>query len=72
MIPSKGYAVQDATTDLAPWNFERRELGPHDVQFDIHFVEFATVIASNKKRLGWLYLSNGSRTRNCGESSSSR
>jgi uncharacterized zinc-type alcohol dehydrogenase-like protein len=26
MIPSKGYAVQDATTDLAPWNFERREL----------------------------------------------
>ena len=37
MIPTKGYAVQDAKTDLAPWNFERRELGPHDVQFDIQF-----------------------------------
>lgn len=37
MIQSKGYAAQDAQTDLAPWNFERREVGPHDVQFDIQF-----------------------------------
>lgn len=37
MIPAKGYAAQDAHTNLAPWNFERRELGPHDVQFDIQF-----------------------------------
>lgn len=37
MIQSKGYAAQDAKTDLAPWNFERREVGPHDVQFDIQF-----------------------------------
>ena len=37
MIPTKGYAVQDAKTDLAPWSFERREVGPHDVQFDIQF-----------------------------------
>lgn len=35
MIPVKGYAAQDAETDLAPWDFERREVGPHDVQFDI-------------------------------------
>ncbi|WP_153799523.1 NAD(P)-dependent alcohol dehydrogenase [Foetidibacter luteolus] len=35
MIPTKGYAAQDATSDLAPWSFERREVGPHDVQFDI-------------------------------------
>ncbi|XZF15916.1 NAD(P)-dependent alcohol dehydrogenase [Chitinophagaceae bacterium MMS25-I14] len=35
MIQAKGYAAQSVTTDLAPWNFERRELGPHDVQFDI-------------------------------------
>ncbi|HET6254491.1 MAG TPA: NAD(P)-dependent alcohol dehydrogenase [Puia sp.] len=35
MIPVKGYAAQSPTTDLAPWNFERREVGPHDVQFDI-------------------------------------
>ncbi|GAA4320274.1 NAD(P)-dependent alcohol dehydrogenase [Mucilaginibacter gynuensis] len=35
MIPVKGYAAQNAQTDLAPWNFERREVGPHDVQFEI-------------------------------------
>ncbi|AWG25894.1 NAD(P)-dependent alcohol dehydrogenase [Flavobacterium kingsejongi] len=35
MIPTKGYAAQSPETDLAPWNFERREVGPHDVQFDI-------------------------------------
>lgn len=22
---------------MAPWNFERQEVGPHDVQFDIQF-----------------------------------
>ena len=37
MIPVKGYAAQSPTTDLAPWNFERREVGPQDVQFDILF-----------------------------------
>lgn len=35
MTPSKGYAAQSATTNLSPWNFERRDVGPHDVQFDI-------------------------------------
>lgn len=37
MISAKSYAVQDAQSDLAPWSFERREVGPHDVQFDIQF-----------------------------------
>ena len=37
MIATKGYAAQSPTTDLAPWNFERRDVGPHDVQFDILF-----------------------------------
>lgn len=35
MITAKAYAAQSPTTDLAPWDFERREVGPHDVQFDI-------------------------------------
>jgi alcohol dehydrogenase (NADP+) len=35
MIPVKVYAAESPTTDLAPWSFERREVGPHDVQFDI-------------------------------------
>ncbi|HEY5535351.1 MAG TPA: NAD(P)-dependent alcohol dehydrogenase [Ignavibacteria bacterium] len=35
MIKVKGYAAQSAKLDLAPWNFERREAGPHDVQFEI-------------------------------------
>jgi uncharacterized zinc-type alcohol dehydrogenase-like protein len=37
MIATKGYAAQSPTTNLAPWDFERREVGPHDVQFDIQF-----------------------------------
>src|SRR5258708_17680656 len=35
MIPGKGYAGPNQHTELAPWNFERRELKPYDVQFDI-------------------------------------
>jgi uncharacterized zinc-type alcohol dehydrogenase-like protein len=35
MIATKGYAAPTAKTPLAPFNFERREPGPHDVQFDI-------------------------------------
>jgi alcohol dehydrogenase (NADP+) len=37
MIPAKGYAAQTPQTDLAPWNFERREVGAHDVQIEIQF-----------------------------------
>ena len=35
MIPVEGYAAQNATSPLAPFSFERRELGPHDVQIEI-------------------------------------
>lgn len=37
MIQSKGYAAQTPETDLAAWNFERREVGAHDVQLEILF-----------------------------------
>src|SRR5690349_12655964 len=37
MIQTKGYAAQTNKSDLAPWNFERREVGPFDVQFDIQY-----------------------------------
>jgi uncharacterized zinc-type alcohol dehydrogenase-like protein len=37
MIQSKGYAAQSVETDLAPWNFERREVGPHDILIDIKY-----------------------------------
>lgn len=35
MIASKGYAAQSATTDLAPWAFERRDMGADDIQMEI-------------------------------------
>ena len=35
MIDSKGYAAQSATEDLAPWKFERRDLGADDIQMEI-------------------------------------
>src|ERR1700761_9018601 len=35
MLATKGYAAQNATTPLGPFNFQRREPGPHDVQIEI-------------------------------------
>jgi len=35
MIATKGYAAQGAAEKLGPFSFERREVGPHDVQFEI-------------------------------------
>jgi uncharacterized zinc-type alcohol dehydrogenase-like protein len=37
MIQTKAYAAQSPETDLAPWSFEHREVGPHDVRIDIAF-----------------------------------
>jgi uncharacterized zinc-type alcohol dehydrogenase-like protein len=37
MIQTKAYAAQTPDTDLAPWTFERRDVGAHDVQIDIAF-----------------------------------
>jgi uncharacterized zinc-type alcohol dehydrogenase-like protein len=37
MTTAKAYAAQGANSPLAPWEFERRDLKPHDVQFDISF-----------------------------------
>jgi uncharacterized zinc-type alcohol dehydrogenase-like protein len=37
MIETKAYAAQSNTSPLAPWNFQRRDVGPNDVQFDILF-----------------------------------
>jgi uncharacterized zinc-type alcohol dehydrogenase-like protein len=36
-MQAKAYAAQSATTPLAPFAFERREPGPHDVQIDITY-----------------------------------
>jgi uncharacterized zinc-type alcohol dehydrogenase-like protein len=35
MIPTKAYAAYTPTTPLAPYDFERREAGPHDVHVEI-------------------------------------
>lgn len=35
MIAAKGYAAQTAESPLAPWQFERRDIGAHDVQIEI-------------------------------------
>lgn len=35
MIPTKGYAATNATDPLAPWDFERREVGKDDILIDI-------------------------------------
>ena len=35
MIPVKAYAAQTAASPLTPFDFERRNPGPHDVEIDI-------------------------------------
>ncbi|PUZ20707.1 uncharacterized zinc-type alcohol dehydrogenase-like protein [Chitinophaga costaii] len=35
MIAAKGYAAAQPSAPLAPFNFERREVGPHDVKIEI-------------------------------------
>ncbi|RDC56623.1 NAD(P)-dependent alcohol dehydrogenase [Pedobacter chinensis] len=37
MIQTKGYAAQSAESNLEPWNFERREIGAHDIQISISY-----------------------------------
>jgi uncharacterized zinc-type alcohol dehydrogenase-like protein len=37
MSTTKAYAAQSPDTNLAPWTFERRNVGPHDVRIDIAF-----------------------------------
>jgi uncharacterized zinc-type alcohol dehydrogenase-like protein len=37
MIPVKGYAAPQAKIPLEPFKFERREVGPHDVQIEIQY-----------------------------------
>ena len=37
MIPVNAYAAQDAISLLAPFNFNRREVGPNDVQIEITY-----------------------------------
>src|SRR5262245_27757208 len=36
-LPSKAYAAQSSTSRLAPFNFERRRPGPHDVLIQIKY-----------------------------------
>lgn len=37
MIQTKGYAAQSATTPLAPFSFERRDVGPRDILIEIDY-----------------------------------
>src|ERR1700742_2013331 len=37
MIPAKGYAAPKANIPLEPFKFDRREVGPHDVQIEIAY-----------------------------------
>src|SRR4028119_840051 len=36
-ITARGYAAQSPNSALAPWNFQRREIGSHDVLIEIRY-----------------------------------
>src|SRR5580765_3742808 len=37
MIQTKGYAAQNAKSQLAPFSFQRRDLDPRDILIDIQY-----------------------------------
>ena len=37
MTLTRGYAALEAKADLVPYEFQRRDLGPHDVGFTIEY-----------------------------------
>ena len=37
VLPAKGYAAQSNKSPLAPWNFQRRSIGDHDVLIEIKY-----------------------------------
>lgn len=44
MIKAKAYAAQNPNEKLAPWDFERRDVGNHDVQIEFYTVEYVILI----------------------------
>jgi uncharacterized zinc-type alcohol dehydrogenase-like protein len=36
-LPARAYAAQSSSSGLAPWDFERRPVGPHDVLMEIKY-----------------------------------
>ncbi|MEJ7588341.1 MAG: hypothetical protein WKI04_12340 [Ferruginibacter sp.] len=61
MIATKAYAAQNENTPLAPWTFDRREVGPHDVQFDILFCGVCHSDLHQIKNDWFRYFPDGSR-----------
>ena len=54
MLATQGYAAQSATTPVAPFSFERREPGPHDVLIAIDFCGIChTDIHQVRNEWGW-------------------
>ena len=43
MIKSKGFAAQSATSSLAPFSFDRRDVGKRDVQIEILYCGLVTL-----------------------------
>ncbi len=36
-LPTRAYAAQNSASELAPWNFDRRAVGPHDILIEIRY-----------------------------------
>jgi threonine dehydrogenase-like Zn-dependent dehydrogenase len=68
MIPTKAYAVHNATGDPTPWSFEHRDPGPHEILIDIHFCGIChTDIHKARNEWGNARLPDGSRSRDRGD-----
>ena len=52
MTEVRGYAAHDASSPLAPFTFERREPGPHDVQIEILYAASAIPTCTRRTTTG--------------------
>jgi threonine dehydrogenase-like Zn-dependent dehydrogenase len=71
MIPTKAYAVLNATGDPTPWSFQRRDPGPPEILIDIHSCGIChTDIHQARNEWGnAVYASGGIRSFKCNISS---
>ncbi|MDZ7645894.1 MAG: alcohol dehydrogenase catalytic domain-containing protein [Cytophagales bacterium] len=65
MIATQGYAAQNAKTPLSPFNFERREVGTHDIKIEIQFCGVCHSDLHQIRDEWGVDLPNGARSRNC-------
>ena len=65
-MKTRGLAVDSSTSPLKTFEFDRREVGAHDVALDVKFTGICHSDIHGPRRMGCSLLSIGAWPRNCG------